>query len=412
MKNLTNTPILVRIAILACVATITGISHSCSDDIPAPAPEPNTNNNAIFIKEKEKLATIYSIEDIDGSGRLYEVRYTADYKLDDALSANMSTTMDLFKFVQQKLFDSIPTNNSSNMSFTPGCSAFATTNPSNGNFLMGRNYDFCHKAIINGIEQYIPISAFVVHTAPINGKKSISFVDGYNFGFTQGAYTDNTTDLSMLIGLPYAALDGINEDGFAIGVLSLNEAPTTQNDPTKTNINTTVAIRLLLDKASSVNHAIELLKQYNMRMKNLDDKHNYHFFMADAHGDYAIVEYTRNTSNPNEKFPTQMEVFKGNDTLRCVTNFYISPSMVGTTDGWGSDHGKTRYFDMRTTLLNHNYKLDSYDAMSLLSLVSQEPNVTDPTSFTQWSALYNLSEKSVRLAILREYGKTHDFKIE
>ena len=170
MKNLTISPILVRTALLTCVATITGIAHSCSDDIPAPAPEPNTDNSAIFIKDKEKLATLYSIEDIDGSGRLYEVHYTADYKLDDALNANMSTTMDLFKFVQQKLFDSIPANNSSNMSFTPGCSAFATTNPSNGNFLMGRNYDFCHKAIINGIEQYIPISAFVVHTAPRNGK--------------------------------------------------------------------------------------------------------------------------------------------------------------------------------------------------------------------------------------------------
>lgn len=70
------------------------------------------------------------------------------------------------------------------------------------------------------------------------------------------------------------------------------------------------------------------------------------------------------------------------------------------------------YFDMRATLLNHNYALDSSAGMSLLSLVSQKRKDDDPTSFTQWSALYNLSEKSVRLAILREYGRIYNFKVE
>ncbi|MDO5759485.1 MAG: linear amide C-N hydrolase [Bacteroidota bacterium] len=215
-----------------------------------------------------------------------------------------------------------------------------------------------------------------------------------------------------MIGLPYVALDGINEDGFAIGVLALNEAPTMQNDATKTNITTTVAIRMLLDRASTVKQAIEMLKQYNMRMFNTDNEHNYHFFMADATGDYAIVEYTRNTNNSAETNPTRMEVFTGNDTLRCVTNFYVSSTMVGTTDGWGSEHGKQRYFDMRTTLSNSNYNLNSTEAMSLLSLVSQQPNEADPTSFTQWSALYNLTDKSIRLALLREYGKIYNFKVK
>ena len=52
---------------------------------------------------------------------------------------------------------------------------------------------------------------------------------------------------------------------------------------------------------------------------------NYHYFMADATGDYAIVEYTR---SKGETTPRVMEVLKGNDTLRCVTNFYVSPTMV------------------------------------------------------------------------------------
>ena len=52
-----------------------------------------------------------------------------------------------------------------------------------------------------------------------------------------------------------------------------------------------------------------------------------------------------------------MEVFTGNDTLRCVTNFYVSPTMAGTTDGWGSEHGKVRYETMQIAIkgmLPHN----------------------------------------------------------
>ena len=409
------------LALFGIAAITTAFILSCSDDdtpaptptpTPAPTPEATTKNPACFLKDKEKLATIYTMKDLDGTGRLYEVNYTADYKLDEALDANISSTMGLLGFVQHNLFDSVPeppTN--STLSFLPGCSAFTVPDPQGNSYQMGRNYDFLHRVKISGTDQYtyVPISAFIVRTAPAGKKKSISFVDGLNFGYNQGACNNDTTDLSLLIGLPYAALDGINEDGFAIGVLSLNEAPTMQDNPTKKNINTTVAIRLLLDNASTVDEAIALLDQYNMRMFNTDDKHNYHYLMADAKGDFAIVEYTR---NPSEQFPTRMEVLRHNDTLRCVTNFYVSPTMAGTNDGWGSDHGKTRYWDLRSTLQNHNYALTPEGAMSLLSLVSQERKDNDPTSFTQWSALYNLTNKSVRLALLRDYSKFFDFKVE
>ena len=409
------------LALFGIAAITTAFILSCSDDdTPAPTPTPTpsptpgatTKNPACFLKDKEKLATIYTMKDLDGTGRLYEVNYTADYKLDEALDANISSTMGLLGFVQHNLYDSVPAPpTNSTLSFLPGCSAFAVPDQQGNSYQMGRNYDFLHRVKISGTDQYayVPISAFVVRTAPVGKKKSISFVDGLNFGYYQGACNNDTTDLSLLIGLPYAALDGINEDGFAIGVLSLNEAPTMQDNPTKKNINTTVAIRLLLDNASTVDEAIALLDQYNMRMFNTDDKHNYHYLMADAKGDYAIVEYTR---NPSEQFPTRMEVLRHNDTLRCVTNFYVSPTMAGTNDGWGSDHGKTRYWDLRSTLQNHNYALTPEGAMSLLSLVSQERKDDDPTSFTQWSALYNLTNKSVRLALLRDYSKFFDFKVE
>lgn len=377
---------------------------SCKDDTPIDSDAGIvTKNPIVYIMDADKLAMIRSMKDVDGEGRLYEIYYTADYKLDQVLQSDITETNSLFQYIAYLLYDSLPTK-SQQVAFGAGCSVFAVPEAESVDFLMGRNYDFRHFDKTG--TSYVPTSAILVHTAPAGGKKSISMVDGLNMGFKQGFYTDNNTDLSIMMGLPYAALDGINEDGFAIGVLALNEKQTCQ-ETNKKRISTTVTIRMLLDRASTVKEAVTLLKGYDMDMRG-NGRSNYHFFMADATGDYAIVEYT---IPKGDSIPRVMEVLTGNDTLRCVTNFYVSPTMAGTTDGWGSEHGKDRYETMRKTLHENNYTLGEAKAMELLDSVSQPPT-EELTSQTQWSSLYNLTEKTLKLAILREYGKEYNFKVK
>ena len=273
-------------------------------------------------------------------------------------------------------------------------------------YLMGRNFDFNHFAPGTKNREMIPVIA--VHTAPVGGKKSVSFVDGKFVDYNQGFYTDKNSDLSMLMALPYLLLDGINEDGFAVSVLKLDGLPTKQEDADKPTIFTTVAMRMLLDRASTVQEAIGMLEQYNMCMDK--EKASYHFFMADATGDYAIVEYT---NADTLKHPNKMEALQGNDTLRCVTNFYVSPTMANTMHGINhSDHGKTRYDNLRSGLLGYNYKATPAQAKGLLQIVAQGPNDSQAsTGFTQWSEVYNLSKRTVSMSILREWGKTFEFGI-
>lgn len=380
----------------------------CSDDdddvvIVTPPAEPTvTNNPAAYITDPAKLAMLHSVYDLSGDGRIYEINYTADYKLDQVLQAGVTKLNPLFAYIGSLLYDRLPTR-APQATYGAGCSAFAASDSENGSFLMGRNYDFRH-ATKDG-KNYRDIAAIVVHTAPAGGKRSVSLVDGMNLGFEKGFYTNDSTDLSLMMGLPYAALDGINEDGFSIGILALKENQTNQNTG-KPRISSTVAIRMLLDRASTVQQAIGMLQNYDMDMREQGTS-NYHFFMADATGDYAIVEYTRAAG---DTIPTVMEVFTGHDSLRCVTNFYVSPTMIGTTDGWGSDHGKVRYFKMRNKLASHNNALTNKEAWRLLRDVSQPPNAKEITSQTQWSSLYNLSEKTLHLSILRKYGREYFFK--
>ena len=379
---------------------------ACSDD-EEPSPTPTTND-AVFIKDKDKLDMIYSLVDLEGDkGRIYEMNYTVDYKLDEALNAGIVGTTSLTRFVVTHLFDSIPSAKSVSLSCDAGCSAFACPDGTSGNFLMGRNFDFNHRDPDTKERVMIPLIA--VHTAPAGGKKSVSFVDGQFVKYESGFYTKKGNDLSMLMALPYLLLDGINEDGFAVSVLKLDGLPTAQSDSPNKKIFTTVAMRMLLDRASTVKEAKEMLKDYSMYMDT--DSASYHFFMADAKGDFAIVEYT----NPDTKLnPNRLEELSGADTLRCVTNFYVSPTMYATPHGMRhSLHGKERYDSLRAGLLRHNYKMTPEEALGLLKVVAQGPDgYQGSTGFTQWSEVFNLSKKTVSMSILREWDKTFHFKVE
>ena len=379
---------------------------ACSDD-EEPSPTPTTND-AVFIKDKDKLDMIYSLVDLEGDkGRIYEMNYTVDYKLDEALNAGIVGTTSLTRFVVTHLFDSIPSAKSVSLSYDAGCSAFACPDVTSGNFLMGRNFDFNHRDPDTKERVMIPLIA--VHTAPAGGKKSVSFVDGQFVKYESGFYTKKGNDLSMLMALPYLLLDGINEDGFAVSVLKLDGLPTAQSDSPNKRIFTTVAMRMLLDRASTVKEAKEMLKDYSMYMDT--DSASYHFFMADAKGDFAIVEYT----NPDTQLnPNRLEELSGADTLRCVTNFYVSPTMYATPHGMRhSLHGKERYDSLRAGLLRHNYKMTPEEALGLLKVVAQGPDgYQGSTGFTQWSEVFNLSKKTVSMSILREWDKTFHFKVE
>ena len=379
---------------------------ACSDD-EGPSPTPTTND-AVFIKDKDKLDMIYSLVDLEGDkGRIYEMNYTVDYKLDEALNAGIVGTTSLTRFVVTHLFDSIPSAKSVSLSYDAGCSAFACPDGTSGNFLMGRNFDFNHRDPDTKERVMIPLIA--VHTAPAGGKKSVSFVDGQFVKYESGFYTKKGNDLSMLMALPYLLLDGINEDGFAVSVLKLDGLPTAQSDSPNKKIFTTVAMRMLLDRASTVKEAKEMLKDYSMYMDT--DSASYHFFMADAKGDFAIVEYT----NPDTQLnPNRLEELSGADTLRCVTNFYVSPTMYATPHGMRhSLHGKERYDSLRAGLLRHNYKMTPEEALGLLKVVAQGPDgYQGSTGFTQWSEVFNLSKKTVSISILREWDKTFHFKVE
>ena len=69
-----------------------------------------------------------------------------------------------------------------------------------------------------------------------------------------------------------------------------------------------------------------------------------------------------------------------------------------------TEHGKERYKKLKQTLKDAGYRLDTEAAKNLLKAVSQAAT-GEPTSHTQWLSLYDLSQKSLKLWLLGEFGK-------
>ena len=67
---------------------------------------------------------------------------------------------------------------------------------------------------------------------------------------------------------------------------------------------------------------------------------------------------------------------------------------------------------MDFVLTQNNDCLPEARAMSLLDDVSQAENPTDVTSHTQWSVVYNLSEKKATVCVNRDYGKSFTFYVK
>lgn len=388
---------------MLCLILLCGLNASCCKKV-----EQKTSQNPhALVTNEENALMITTLEELDPQ-RLYVMDYTADYKLEELIKCGVESVEQMYAFLSANIFD-VAVDKASLQTPSTGCSAYAATETESGNFLMGRNYDFCH--VENGAE--VPATAMLVRTAPKGGKKSIAMVDAYWLGFHKGFYNDGKTDLSMLMAAPYEMLDGMNEDGFAVCVLHLDGTATRQNDPDKQLIWANVFMRKLLDAVGTVEEAIALAKTYNISMKT-PASGNLHFFIADAKGDYAILEYTYEDGADTETaIPNVMKVFRGKDSDRYVTNFYVDPSLAEHPKlGPLGKHGLWRYDTLKVSLDRNNYKLSGAQAMDLLKAVSQDSNPDENTSHTQWSAVYNLSEKKVEISILQEYEKKYSFSIE
>ncbi len=311
--------------------------------------------------------TVMSAEKIDDG--IYKITYRNDYKLDKALSSNITTEQDLLDFVSNTFFLGIPLD--ANQDYV-ACSAFLTQNEE-GQTLTGRNFDYSETDLL------------AVYTNPPDGYASISMAPlaSLNIGVTDGIEATSKLGRILMLASPYMCVDGVNEKGLMLAVLDL-APPRTRQDTGKPKINTMVAVRMLLDRASTVDEAVSMLGQYDFNAMSL---YAQHLFIADAQGNSAVVEWQLNNVLGEER-GFHMKV---TDSPVC-TNFWLCD---------GETAGKCKRFDVLTQLLAEKPVNAPEDVLTDLEAASVKN--------TEWSCVYRLSDFSVEVALDNQYDKVYSF---
>ena len=350
-------------------------------------------NPAWCLKDRRQARTLETLSDL-GEGKLYRMDYKADYRLKDFVEAGLNAKEAVQGAVAELLMDfsSMP---ASIPALKPACSAFQAVTPE-GDVLYGRNFDY----------DFDDGASVLIRTCPKRGYRSMGLVSMNHVGLTGAQLSDGETDLSMLVAAPYAMMDGVNEKGFAVSVLALTGGGCAcQYEEGKPDIMTTVLMRLLLDRAATVEEALELCKGFNFfadgQQKYVPsaDKTNYHFLLSDAGGRSVVLEYVKE-GGLKGKGPWVMQVVDA----RFVTNFYLA-------DGWRSViRPDKRYAQLQETLSGKGASdtatpavLTEAEAMELLKAVYQKPEGKGDVR-TQWSVVYNLSRRTATICPGGDYS--------
>lgn len=328
----------------------------------------------VYFTRFQTIGSIEKLSDYDDGYNLYRMDVKYDYSLDDVIDYGITDNQTLNDAILKEVLPLLPVNIKA-PDF--GCTAFTLTDL-DGDVHMGRNYDFRNDT-----------SAMLVYCTPKDGYQSLAFaaLDNVSANDPEESIKKKLASLTA----PFICLDGMNEKGLSIAVLTLDSQPVHQ-DTGKPVIATTLAIRLVLDKAATTQEAVDLLNQYDMFASSGRD---YHFYITDATGDGRVVEYDCE-SETRELVATP---------INAITNFYglykeqVLPNQKNGIYG----HGRERYDAVLNILEQQKGNYSDDTVWAALKAASQEPNPESITSNTQWSIAYNNTDLTADIVLRRHW---------
>ena len=326
---------------------------------------------ALFWNELRSLASIRKADDYG----LFQMTYYGDYGFDEFLLTGAAGDRDIETFVTKRLLKGLPFD----FNVTGGgCTVFIIRG-SDREALFGRNFDF----------SYAP--SMQVVTRPKNGYASVSTVNLSYAGYSKDNLPSGLNVNSFLaLAAPFLPFDGMNEKGLAIALLAVPEADPPY-DANKVTLNTTTAIRLVLDKAATVDEAVELLSRYNIYFS---EGIYCHFLIGDTSGQSALVEY----------YGGRMQTVTTEETYQIASNFIAYDEL---NIGEGFDEFE-RYNTVKSAIADNGGVLNTAQAIALLAEVGVMNGGEDKL---QWTVIYNLSSLDGVIFAHRNTDNLIDFQL-
>ena len=337
----------------------------------------------IYFTRIQTIGSIEQLTDYEDGYNLYRMDVKYDYSIENVINRGIEDDQMMIDSMLKEVLPLLPVKMKA-PNF--GCTSFSLTD-TDGDVHMGRNYDFKSDT-----------SAMLVYCTPKDGYKSVAVAALDNV--SANVPDENIKKKLASLASPFICLDGINEKGVSISVLTLDSEPVRQNTG-KPVISTTLAIRLVLDRAATTEEAVELLRSYDMYSSAGRD---YHFYITDASGDGRVVEYDCE-SETRELVATPSEA---------VTNFFIiykEKALPNQKNGiYG--HGRERYDAVMKVLEEEKGNYTNDTVWKAMKSAAQYPDPDDITSNTQWSVSYNNTDLTAEIAIRRNWEDIIHIELE
>ena len=352
-----------------------------------------------------EIATIRSLKAVEGNEYLYKMDYKASYNLDDVISKDIDSNAELLQYIVGKIGKGIPIKMKSAQVAdengelaTFSCTSFQAGKSDGNGFWYGRNYD------------YFKNPTLVTVSRPKKGYSSIAVSDMSHFGYSLEKLPTSLKDKVSSLAAIYTPLDGVNEKGLCTSIMAVPKMAA-QQESGKHKVGTTIIMRLWLDRCATVQEALDLAASLDIRHDAVVGS-GYHYMIADANGDCAVLEFDR------EDGWKSLVVRKGaDDKYMLVTNHLLSEKYYSSEPDMsvGNIHSKSwwRYETVDNYLNERNGTLTLDEAMEILGMVHWKDLLweTGTVEDTQYTCVYDQANLTLDLRNWNDYDKVLHFEL-
>lgn len=381
-------------------------------------------NPHFLLNDSEQIKTVESIKRVDDKGYLYYMDSSWNYYNLTEPFASM---------------------------FNAGCSTFLAPNIE-GEYLLYRNYDYKHYLNNDKNNPITGINVICNCHNPMAKYKSIGVADAYWIDYKNGTYVngvadDGKSDISPFIMLPYLCMDGMNEKGLAVSIMALLvkatwkeidyntykdaldenktnyklekagelpdewarrnaigsiayndidhkawicEKPLVRTEfPNKPYVLHPVLMRMMLDNCANVEEAVGMASMYNVAAPSPDM--DFHIMVADAAGNSKILEWVDNKLN----------IVDSNHS----TNFRYS-----SDDAFHGTCPRDEVLKAGLALSKRNGLRQDYGELTM-RLASQDPTTCSDLLKTQYSCVYNLAAKTLKVYSFGDFEHSYSYSL-
>ena len=354
----------------------------------------------------KEIATVNTIKTVGPNQYLYTMSYLAKYDLDDLISKDIDSNAKLLEYVVSRIGKGIPMKMKSSQvadengeMATFACTSFqARKAAAGGGYLFGRNYD------------YFKNPTRVTTSRPKDGYASIAVSDMSHIGYGLDKLPEKFMSKLNCLAAIYAPVDGMNEKGLCMSIMALPKQAA-QQETGKHKVGTTVIIRLILDRCATVQEALDLIETLDIR-HDATVGSGYHYMIADATGDCAVVEF-----DPKDGWKTMVVRKPEGEPSMLVTNHLLSPHYYTPEpdEAVGNPHSRSwwRYETAGAYLQEHEGTLTLEQAQECLSMVHWKDLVWENgmVEDTQYSNVYDQSTLTLDMRPWNDYDHTSHFEL-